>query len=219
MIIAIVALLVLLTSLTVKQPAVDECNNMLFYSVNQGDATAYYTIDIASNQFEPFPLTNIASTPSWSPNGFTMAVAVQNADGSSNIYLVSDQGLTTLVGTVHATAPVIRWSPDNSLLAFETGRAITIIDLHNQKETSIFSEDGDYHLGEWSPDGEHIAITMRHENWSTLLSFNVEQDTTTALTNAVDGKYDYFVSWAPNSTEIYFNTNRFSDSLVLYKIN
>jgi Tol biopolymer transport system component len=113
---------------------------------------------------EPWQLTDfIGEHPDWSLDG---QYIVFDADSGNSIKLVSAHGGHP-VRVVPGSIPVFRggnpnWSPDGSRIAFREGSNLWVLDIRTGEATIAFTREGTYPIpGCWSPDGEHVLVTVR----------------------------------------------------------
>ena len=111
-----------------------------------------------------------------------------------------------------------RWSPDGTQLAFNSGvdnhLQIFLADSTGGNIEQLTTDAVDHFIGDWSPDGAHIATTVFDPSGSHLGVIDVS-----------DGSFAYvaegtltanvvieFMSWTPDSSAILFNSNLSSGS-------
>lgn len=166
-------------------------------------------------------------SPSWSPDGRTLAFVVQdsdhpegsiwtaNADGSGAA-LLSAGGTECPVGLFHPA-----WSPDGTKLAVvcypggPDAEAIAILDVATGSITRLFTAthpEGIDNQPSWSPDGTSIAFAVLH--WDPTGQFL--DGSLVATVPAAGGEvrrlttFDNFMSspdWSPDGSEIAINSN------------
>jgi Tol biopolymer transport system component len=105
----------------------------------------------------------------------------------------------------------VQYSPDNSLIAFQSVRSgsqeIWISQIDGSKPIRLTSFDGP-HAGSpsWSPDGSQIAFDSRSGGWSHVFVMTSEGHNVHALTT---GTYnDVIPSWSADGHWIYFGSRR-----------
>jgi Tol biopolymer transport system component len=173
--------------------------------------------------------------PAWSPDGKLIAfvassemVGLKNtgnnsvdiwtmhADGSQQTRLSEEFATAWCRATekgCQAEHPA--WSPDSRRIAF-TGsiptETISQIYLMNSDGSNVQRiTTGAYNLmPAWSPNGRQLAFVQRKSDQRTgwLMLMNSDGSGTRALTQMVDGQYDYAPTWNTDGTRIVFGSAR-----------
>ena len=100
----------------------------------------------------------ICSVPAWSPEGKKIAFACRWEAGNG-LFIVSAEGgeePIKIFDKKGACEP--HWSPDGSLLAYETETHICTIQPDGQKPRQITSWGGVQRYAQWSPDGKRFVF-------------------------------------------------------------
>ncbi len=118
--------------------------------------------------------TSMDSSPTWSPDGRSLAFAADTRGQDSAAFVVDAAG-----GAPHAVggsdaflAGRPRWSPDGRMLAFAGGPfdhpAIGIFDVASGAISWAWRGERDAHGPVWSPDGTSLAFLVDHEAETAL---------------------------------------------------
>ena len=169
-------------------------------------------------------------SPSWSPDGRTLAFVVQdsdhpegsiwtaNADGSGAA-LLSAGGTECPVGLFHPA-----WSPDGTKLAVvcypggPDANAIAILDLATGSITRLFTVTNPQAINNqpsWSPDGTSIAFAILHWDPTGQLDGSLVATVPAAGGNVHRlASFDTVMSnpaWSPDGSEIVIGSNDLHD--------
>ena len=196
------------------------CRNVLVYSAPTDDGLRYYQLDLSQHIEVELPLDNLASAPVWSPDGSQIAIATYNEDGGFDLAVLSDiDDEPVQITSGRATQPRIRWSPTGDWIAFESRNNIYIVTPTGEEHRQLTQGNQTYFLGDWSLDGRNLVISVNDVDRQNMMIVSLETGDFSEITPPLEGIFDYFVSWTPDSEGILYSTNRFSDNLSLYHIN
>jgi Tol biopolymer transport system component len=147
--------------------------------------------------------------PEWLPGGEAL-LFTSVRDGEAGIWKIELDGSFPERFLSKAWEPAI--SPDGSKVAFCTNiensgySRIALIELSLPEQRVILTGDSiepwDQTGPQWSPDGEWIAFSGRHNLWKVPSFGGISEK----ITN--DDEYDFHPSWAPDGRHIYFSSNR-----------
>lgn len=200
--------------------SLENCRNVLVYSTPTDDGIRYYQLDLSQQIEVELPLDNLVSTPVWSPDGNQMAIAVSSGDGGFDLAVLSDaDNEPFVIASGQATQPKIRWSPTGDWIAFESQNNIYIVTPTGEEYRQLTQGNQIHFLGDWSSDGQNLAISVNEVDRQHMMIVSLETGDFSEITPPLEGIFDYFVSWTPDSEGILYSTNRFSDNLSLYHIN
>ncbi|MFH1742706.1 MAG: DPP IV N-terminal domain-containing protein [bacterium] len=96
------------------------------------------------------------SGPSWSPDNNTIAFASRWDAGNGIFVVPADGGLPTKVYDKKGACEP-HWSPDGSLLVYETETHLCTIQLDGNKNRPITYYGGVQRYAQWSPDGQYLV--------------------------------------------------------------
>jgi Tol biopolymer transport system component len=170
-------------------------------------------------------------SPAWSPDGskiaFTHVEIHHPATGhvffSADIYVINanGSGLVQLTKTGHESSPA--WSPDGSVIAFESTRdgnsEIYVMRADGSGITRLTHRAANDYDPAWSPDGTKIAFDSDPSgccgNFDIYL-MNANGSAATRLTR--DPHDDSWPTWSPDGTRIVFDSDR-SGKTEIYLMN
>lgn len=135
---------------TVEQPAVTPDGKLLF-STYRGTAIATSAADGQDFRLLTPQRFKYIQSIAWSPDG--ARAVVQDADGSTYLFVTADQSLRELSKNVDH----VSWAPDNIRFASTYEGRAQVFDLASNRFEALPAEaagDG----FEWSPDGKKLAI-------------------------------------------------------------
>ena len=110
-----------------------------------------------------------AGPSSWSPDGSSLAVAMDGRDLNSEIYVLATDGtLKRRLTHDFAFDAMPAWSPDGSSLAFMRGGPaqsdLYRVNADGTDLVQLTDFEGYEHSPTWSPDGTRIAFVWGHED-------------------------------------------------------
>lgn len=157
-------------------------------------------------------------SPSWSPDGLTIAFDREaGGTGSRDIYVINANGtgLRQLTfGPDDESDPA--WSPDGSTIAFGMNGAIyTMRTGPDTARTRLTSGGYDSHPT-WSPDGSRIAFASSRSGKNAIYVMSANGSGVSQLTS--DSANDYTPWWSPNDNTIAFQRGE-SGRGTVYVIN
>jgi serine/threonine protein kinase len=156
--------------------------------------------------------------PAWFPDGNSIAF-VSNRGGSASIWKTSQLGGGATLIRRDAFDPSI--SPDGTKIAFSmTGEdddfRIAVAPLSDPGDAVVLTgaDDGiwSHRYPVWSPDGEAICYSARHDLWMVPSSGGE------AARLTKDGQSDFYPAWSSNGEFIFFTSFR-GGTLALWRID
>ncbi|MCA9885757.1 MAG: DPP IV N-terminal domain-containing protein [Anaerolineae bacterium] len=215
-----ILLLLFLNRFPEQIASLEACRDVLVYSASTDSGHQYYQFDINQQTEIELPFDNLASAPMWSPDGNLIAIATNNeSDGFDLAILTGIDDEPIRIASGRATQPKIRWSPDSNWIAFESQNNVYVITPTGEEYRQITQGDMFYFLGDWSPNGQALLVSANDIDKQNMVVISIETEDYDEITHPVEGVFDYFVSWTPDSGGILFSTNRFSDKSALYRLN
>lgn len=160
----------------------------------------------------PTNLTNSPAsdkTPSWSPDGETIAIS-STKDGGREVFLYRplDNSYTRVTFAPVSTSPT--WSPTGNQLAFTSNRDggwyiyVTSLDGTNPQR---ITNEGVNQYPSWSPTGEQIAyVSGRPDESDAIYLVNPDGSGQTRLTSI--GRGSWYPTWSSDGKQIAFSGRR-----------
>ena len=151
------------------------------------------------------------SSPRWSPTGDRLAYVSGAEGGKPQLYVRwMDSGQTALLTNLTEAPSSIEWSPD--------GRTIAFTMFVEQKADPIATTPSAPEGAEWAPPAKVIEdVRYRADGggylrpgYTQIFSVPADGGTPRQLTEG-DFDHDGALSWAPDSSAIFFATNRNDD--------
>ena len=188
-----------------------------------GQWLAYYSD--RPNEIGPFPpdtiIYNVSGlyetyardgyTPSWSPDGRTIAAHFRGEKGNYEIYLMNRRGRDRRPITDNLATDVHpKFSPDGNKIAFVSDRdyqpEIYLMNADGTDQTRLTNSPS-YDLDPtWSPDGTQIAFISNR-----LGSFDIylmDSDGSNKINLVHSPSIDMAPVWSPDGSKILFSSNR-----------
>lgn len=198
----------------------ETCQNVLVYSAPTDNRLRYYQLDVSQQSEIELPFNNLVSAPTWSPDGDYIAIATYNDHTGFDLAILSDiSDEPVQIASGQATQPKIRWSPNSDWIAFESQNNIHVVMRTGDEYRQLTQGNQVYYLGDWSPDGQYLAISAYDIEGQHLIVANLETGSLREISPLTQGIFDYFVGWTPDSAGILYSTNRFSDEMSLYRFD
>lgn len=163
------------------------------------------------------------TTPSWSPDGRTLAYAATTGRRTS-IHLVDAKGRNDRIVHAEGTEGTfsifsVAFSPDGTQLLFDRGTDsgfnIFVMDVDGTDLTQLTTGGKDYNPS-WSPDGTRIAFTREDDGkadantvvTSDIFVMNADGSGIQRLTETQPGSTDRDPVWAPDGSKIAYAAGR-----------
>jgi Tol biopolymer transport system component len=150
-------------------------------------------------------------SPSWSPDGKTIAFA-SSRDGDLEIYLrTAVEGATDLAKLTSNSVPDYEpvWSPTRKEIAFTRGEGddkhIRIVDLVTKQGRAVPSHDAVDEDPAWSPDGDQIAFASGPAHDRTDI-YVMDRDGKILTQLTTDGASNHDPAWSPDGKFIVYAT-------------
>lgn len=164
--------------------------------------------------------SSLVSTPSWSPDGRTLAYSATN-NGRTAIHLVEVDGSNDRIIHAEGTFAIfsVQFSPDGTKLLFDRGTDagfdIFVMDLDGSDLKRLTSTGNDYDPA-WSPDGTQIVFTREDDSkadantvvTSDIFVMNTDGSAVQRLTETQPGSTDLNPVWAPDGSKIAYMAGR-----------
>lgn len=170
----------------------------------------------------------------WAPDGSTMAYAISlsgESEAASGLYEVSAQGTNPRQLLNLDRINWIRYSPDNTMIAFVKGRPVeneylAVYDLYiytratgeTRQLSDGTSNEISYLAPNWSPDSSKLVFTRHQHTNATGDIYTIRPDGSelTPLTSGPTNEHQ--ASYSPDGTRIVYAESRSGDPNVLVSI-
>lgn len=152
----------------------------------------------------------ISWSPSWSPDGESLAFAAPRG-GGTQIYVVSLRTEEEVQLTDNgATNGRPAWSPDGARIAFHSNVDgavnVFVMDRDGRNPIRITQSESRDFLTSWSPDGERLAFCSKRDGNREIYTIHVDGTRPTRLT--FDPTDDMLPTWSPDGEWIAFVSRR-----------
>ncbi len=174
--------------------------------------------DIFTAPIEKGPTRNLTNTSNahdkwarWSPDGSKIAF-ISDMSGEEQIYLIDQKGegkpvqLTTQFKSMLSP---MEWSPDGKRMAVnDKDGKLYVLTVTNKNVKEIADHEfGEIYYYSWSPDGGHLAFSMRDWNgywWIYIWSVSDSK------VRRITGTYynEYAPAWEPDGNYLYYLSDR-----------
>lgn len=106
-----------------------------------------------------------------------------------------------------ATAGPPAWSPDGRYIAFEGVNGLNIIDVENNMQSRLSTEQlsGTYRNPAWSPDGRRIAFVSDHGYRDEIYIIYTDGSDLVRVTSNPERAHYGVLSWSPDGRKIAFD--------------
>ena len=158
--------------------------------------------------------TGIDESPSWSPNGRSIAFASSRGKENTEIYVMDVDGDNLRRLTNHTSQDGHpSWSPDGHSIAFFSNRDdnedIYVMDASGDNLRNLTNHSAWDGGPSWSPDGRSIAFSSERDGNEEIYVMDVDGGNVRRLTNHTS--QDASPSWSPDGRSIAFFSLRDDD--------
>jgi TolB protein len=185
--------------------------SVLLYTSYKRRQPALFSLDLVTGADKPlWSQSGLNLGGRFSPDGSTIALAVEK-DGNTDIILLSADGeLRRKFSDSWAIDVSPSWSPDGNQIAFCSDRAggpqIYIQNVDGGEARRVTFK-GNYNTSPaWSPDGTRIAYVSRTEGVFNIFTTDLNGGEVRQLTQGAGRNED--PSWSPDSRYIVFSSSR-----------
>jgi Tol biopolymer transport system component len=155
---------------------IDGQNLKLFFDADRHQDALRKLLQVPEGQDFEFDL----ASPSWSPDGKTIAFVV-GVEGASDVYAMDADttNLRRITATGQDDAPA--WSPDGRLLATASNREeksdflsydIYVMDPTGGHPRNVTRISEDFHAPSWSPDGKELVFWSNIDNRGHIINLD-----------------------------------------------
>ena len=150
-------------------------------------------------------------SPSWSPDGRSIAFASRRGDTNGDIYVMDADGDNERRLTNHTSQDMSpSWSPDGRSIAFSSVRdgnpEIYVMNASGNNVRRLTNHEGIDREPSWSPDGRSIAFSSVRDGNPEIYVMNASGDNMRNLTNHPSDDAD--PTWSPDGRSIAFDSDR-----------
>jgi len=142
-------------------------------------------------------------SPSWSPDGRSLAYCVADSDKRSRICIREPGGVERTVLTQAEYLDEVSWSPDSKALAVSVldgqNVDIAILDLEQDSLTRIITDPATDSSPNWSPNGKTIAFSSQRSGSSEIWLKHLDSGQLEQLSH--DGG-NHFPSFSPSGDRL-----------------
>lgn len=220
------------SGITIGQPAWSPDGQTLAYTISGQATNALYLTDMSTGMTTK--LADVVTdpiAPEWSPDGASMlfgTVIAHDIDYGAEYQLF----YVDLDGSKHIVSEQLwgqldshKWSPDGTKIAasyygpVELTSDLVVLSVDGEiiwQLSQIYHEDLLVSLGDWSPDGTHLALrlTSGAENFLAIVGASGDD-----LKIFSPHPIDYgSIQWSPDGTHIAFTTHKINSSNIALNI-
>lgn len=185
--------------------------NSLLYTSFQRGRPALYSMDLVSGRDKPiWSQGGLNLGGRYSPDGSTIAVAVENKGNTDIILLRPDGQMIRRFTDTWSLDLSPSWSPDGSQIAFTSDRTgtpqIYVQSVAGGDARRLTFQGNENTSPVWSPDGKRIAYVGRSSGTLNIFTSDAEGGDVRQLTQSA-GKNEE-PSWSPDGRYIVFSSTR-----------
>ncbi len=201
-----------------SEPVLSPDGSRIAYISDESGNPDLYVVGVHGGN--PLRLTDdphIESSPAWFPDGSSIAF-VSERGGTESVWKTGELGGSPTLLLADASYPSI--SPDGKRIAFSRKdakgqRRIATAALSAPENVKVLTGDSDglwNHIdAAWSPDGQYICYSARHNLWI------VPSDGGKARRLTTDDALDCEPAWSPDGRYIYFCSYR-EETVALWRV-
>jgi len=201
------------------QPALSPAGSRIAYVSDENDNLDIYVTAVkGGNQLRITDSEGSDEHPAWFPDESAIAFT-SDRSGIRSIWKTGQLGGGCTLLVPNAERPAI--SPDGQRIAFsrlssDGQHRIGVARLSNPSDTRIITSETDGlwdHLDPtWSPDGNNLCYSSRHNLWI------VPAEGGEARRVLADGELDFEPAWSPDGRHIYFASFR-GETVALWRVH